>query len=278
MKSIRTSEFPTPLVEIHNLQIWSHQLSSAPFKKYISAIKSYSGDPLSSELLMERDGAVSVQYSPFEWVNKEARVVLVGITPGRTQAANALAEAKQALISNLPEEQVLQRAKATGAFSGSMRPNLVAMMDSVGLNGWLGLPSCGSLFDKDAKLLQTASVLQFPVFLNGENYNGTPDPLKNSLLRRMVLEHFGVQCSKLPGAVYIPLGPVPTEVLTWLAAQGVISSSRVLDGLPHPSGANAERIKYFLGQKKREDLSKKTDPVKLDEARARLKQAIYSLF
>ena len=258
MKSIRASLFPaSALVEFQNNQIWSHQLSSAPFKKYISAIKSYSGDPLSPELLMERDGAVSVYYSPFEWVNKEARVVLVGITPGKRQAANALAEAKQALLSNLPEEQVLQRAKATGAFSGAMRPNLIAMMDSVGLNTWLGLPSCGSLFEKDAKLLQTASVLQFPVFLNGENYNGTPDPLKHSLLRRMVPEHFGAQCSKLPGAVYIPLGPVPTKVLTWLATQGAVSSSRILDGLPHPSGANAERIKYFLGQKKGKTCPKK---------------------
>lgn len=264
-------------MEFHNLQTWSHQLSSAYFKKYISAIKSYSGDPLSSELLMERDGDVSVYYSPFEWVNKEARVVLVGITPGKTQAANALAEAKQALLSNLPEEQVLQRAKATGAFSGSMRPNLIAMMDSVGLNSWLGLPSCGTLFNKDAKLLQTASVLQFPIFLNGENYNGTPDPLKNSLLRSMVLEHFGAQCLKLPDAVYIPLGPVPTKVLTWLATQGAVSSNRILDGMPHPSGANAERIKYFLSQKKKEDLSKKTDPVKLDEARVRLRQAVDSL-
>jgi len=276
MKSIRASVFAT-FVEFHHLQIWSHQLSSAPFKKYISAIKSYCGDPLSSELLMERDDAVSVYYSPFEWVNKEARVVLVGITPGKTQAANALAEAKRSLLSNLSEEQALQRAKATGAFSGTMRPNLIAMMDAVGLNTWLGLPSCGSLFDRDAKLLQTASVLQFPVFLNGENYNGTPDPLKNPLLRNMVLEHFGAQCSQLPGAIYIPLGPVPTKVLVWLATQGTVSSSRILDGMPHPSGANAERIKYFLVQKKRGELSKKTDPVKLDEARARLQHAVRSL-
>ena len=38
--------------------------------------------------------------------------------------------------------------------------------------------------------------------------------------------------------------------------------------MPHPSGANAERISYFLGRKPRERLSAKTDPHKLDGARA----------
>lgn len=253
------------------------QLNLASYRKYCAAIRSYSGNPLVPELLIERVDAVSVYYAPFEWVNRDAKVVLVGITPGMTQAANALAEAKRALNSNLAEEQVLQRAKSTGAFSGSMRPNLIAMMDAVGLNDWLELPSCRSLFDKDAKLLQTASVLQFPVFLNGENYNGTPDPLKNPLLRRMIVEHFGAQCSQLPDAVYVPLGPVPAKVLAWLASQGTISLGRILDGLPHPSGANAERIKYFLGQKQRADLSRKTDPDKLDAARTRLIASVREL-
>ena len=39
----------------------------------------------------------------------------------------------------------------------------------------------------------------------------------------------------------------------------VLSAARVLSGLPHPSGANAERIAFFLGRKKREDVSSKVD-------------------
>lgn len=226
---------------------------------------------------MATEGPVSVYYAPFELVNPQAKVVLVGITPGRTQAANALGEAKRALLEGAQNAEMLQRAKATGAFSGAMRPNLVALLDEIGLQHWLGLPSCLELFGSAAGLLQTASVLQFPVFVNGENYNGTPDPTKHPLLRKMVLQHFGQMCAQLPDAVYVPLGPVPSKVLGWITTEGLLAQSRILNGLPHPSGANAERIKYFLGQKARTDLSTKTDPSKLDGAKAALVKAIAAL-
>lgn len=252
-------------------------MTNSTFTKYQSAIKAYSGNPCAIELLMAKDGAVSVYYAPFEWVNPRARVVLVGITPGKTQAANALSEAKRAINDGASETEALRRAKATGAFSGAMRPNLVALLDTVGLQKWLGLASCGELFEDAAGLLQTASVLQFPVFVDGENYNGTPDPIKHPLLRDMVTQHFGKMCAQLPNAVFVPLGPVPSKVLAWLANQGVVDPCRVLDGLPHPSGANAERIKYFLGQKQRSELSAKTAPDKLDAAKVALTKAVSRL-
>lgn len=252
-------------------------MTNSTFTKYQSAIKAFSGNPCATELLMAKDGAVSVHYAPFEWVNPQARVVLVGITPGKTQAANALSEAKRVINDGAADTEVLRRAKATGAFSGAMRPNLVALLDEVGLQKWLGLPSCGDLFGSAAGLLQTASVLQFPVFVDGENYSGTPDPTMHPLLRNMVTQHFGKMCAQMPNAVFVPLGAVPSKVLAWLATQGAVDPCRVLDGLPHPSGANAERIKYFLGQKQRSELSAKTDPDKLDTARTALKTAVLRL-
>lgn len=252
-------------------------MRSPTFTKYVSAVRDFTGEPLDPSLLLAREGALSVYYAPFEWVNLRARVVLVGITPGRVQAANALAEAKRALLEGSTDDDVLRRAKATGAFSGPMRPNLIALMDCIGLNNWLGLTSCVELFGGAADLLQTASILQFPVFQNGENYNGTPDPIKHPLLRTLVEEHFGQMCGQLPEAVFVPLGPVPAKALAWLSANGVLSPNRVLDGLPHPSGANAERIAYFLGRKARNQLSSKTSPEKLDASRERLANAIATL-
>lgn len=168
------------------------QLSNSTFKTFSAAIQHYNGDPLSPNLLMAQDGPVSVYYAPFEWVNPNAKVVLVGITPGKVQAANALAEAKRALADCF-EQEVLRRAKATGAFSGAMRPNLVALLDAIRLHDWLGLNTCSELFGSAGESLQTTSVLQFPVFLDGENYNGTPDPinrlLKYSLRSRSAMEH-----------------------------------------------------------------------------------------
>lgn len=44
-----------------------------------------------------------------------------------------------------------------------------------------------------------------------------------------------------------------------VARAGAVDPARVLAGLPHPSGANAERIAFFLGRKPRERLSGKVD-------------------
>jgi hypothetical protein len=74
----------------------------------------------------------------------------------------------------------------------------------------------------------------------------------------------------LPDAVWVPLGPKATEGVDWLVRNGVLNAARVLNGLPHPSGANAERIAYFLGRKARDALSFKTDATALNYARERL--------
>ncbi len=248
------------------------------FTNFESAIRRYAGDPCDRSLLMASDGPLEVFYSPFEWVNESAKLVLVGITPGRVQAANALAEAKRELTGGADARQALKAAKETGAFSGPMRKNLVAMLDHIGVPSWLGVDSSAALFDgKHAHLLQTASVLQFPVFVNGGNYNGTPDIVGTPLLRQMLLEHFAAMAKTLEGAAFVPLGPVPMKALRWLASTGHINPSRILEGLPHPSPANVERVNYFLGLKERNAVSSKTDPQKLDAARSSLRQAVEAM-
>jgi hypothetical protein len=77
--------------------------------------------------------------------------------------------------------------------------------------------------------------------------------------------------------LYVPLGQGVDEVLSYLAKQGVISSTQILICLPHPSGANAERINYFLGRKARDKLSAKTNPNKLDLAKSALLLQVASL-
>lgn len=247
------------------------------FARYTQAIRNFDGAADATQLLIAADGALAAYYAPFDAVNPKARVVLVGITPGRTQAVDALAEARRQLLSGASAEHTVQQAKRTAAFSGAMRANLTAMLDHIGLNRWLGIDNCDALFADAGSLLQSTSVLPFPVFLNGANYNGTPEPLNTPMLRDLVLEHFVPLVRALPQAIFVPLGPVPTKVMQWLATQGHISHVRVLSGLPHPSGANAERVHYFLGKKSAAMLSAKTNPGKLDEARLRLQAVLASL-
>ena len=50
-------------------------------------------------LLIDTQDAIKIYYAPFEYINQNAQVVVVGITPGPTQMANANKEARRALVS-----------------------------------------------------------------------------------------------------------------------------------------------------------------------------------
>ena len=101
--------------------------------------------------------------------------------------------------------------------------------------------------------------------------------LRHILLREQLLTGFGQDIKQLTNAVFVPLGDKVAEALNYLADQGLIDQKRILNDLPHPSGANAERIAYFLGKKSRTALSAKTNPDKLDEARDSLKRQVKAL-
>jgi hypothetical protein len=222
---------------------------------------------------MRRDGDWATYYAPFDHVNTSARVVLVGITPGRQQAVNALRALQQELAHGTAVPQSLEVAKRFASFSGPMRPNLVELLDAIGLPVLLGIDSTARLFGDRSDLVHYTSVLRYPVTRNRENYSGTPR-IVSTRFTREELHWFAEEAESLPQALFIPLGPAVTEALELLASEGRLDAGRILAGLPHPSGANAERIAYFCGRKPREALSRKTDPDKLDRARAELQTRV----
>lgn len=230
-----------------------------------------------SAFLLEQEGPYAVNYIPFEAVNRAARVVVVGLTPGFIQWRNGIAEAQRQLLTGASQEEVLLAAKRFGAFSGPLRPNLVALLDAIGLHGWLDVRSCAALFDTRLDLLHSTSILRHPVSRLGDNYSGTPAPISQPFLRRQIEQYFAHEAAELAHAIFVPLGPAVADGVRWLASQGVLSPERILEGLPHPSGANAERIAYFLGRKERGTLSSRTDPVRLDLARQELIRKVKGL-
>lgn len=246
----------------------------APVIRELTEADLSDADALRAKFRLAEARGLEVCYAPFEYVTPKARIVLVGITPGLTQMVNALREARTQLIQGADSIQTLRAAKQTGAFSGAMRPNLVALLDCVAVNRLLNLSSCDALFGASAHLVQTTSVLRNPVFLRGQNYNGAPSILDTDILLQQVMDGFAQEAQTLRGAFFVPLGGTVTTVLQYLAARGVIDRNRVLDGLPHPSCANAERIAYFLGHKRREALSTKTNPDSLDQAREKLRRQV----
>jgi hypothetical protein len=232
---------------------------------------------LGSKLVISKSQNVLISYAPFEHIQRGAKVVIVGITPGKQQACNALLEARRQLISGASREIALQKAKVFASFSGPMRANLIAMLDHVGLHRWAGLDSMAELWANRSDLVHFTSALRYPVFVNGDNYSGQPSMTTTPLLRELLDTCLKEEAVALSKAIWVPLGPKATQGIEWVIQQGALDRNNALIGLPHPSGASGERIKYFLGQKHKSDLSVKTEPVRLDAARERLTAQIISL-
>jgi len=211
---------------------------------------------------------VKLVYAPFDHVNLEAKVVIVGITPGRQQASNALKAAKRGLDRGLSADAASAEAKVFASFSGPMRTNLIAMMDSVGIAEFLGVQSCTSLWGEQAKLVHFTSAIRYPVFVDGKDWSGSnPTAFRLASMRKWLSDYTGEELRVLSRALIIPLGPKVAEMLEFLAPEGLVPRERIIAGLPHPSGANAERIAYFLGRKPKDRLSPKTNAEALDTAR-----------
>ena len=93
------------------------------------------------ELRIWDEGPLSIYYVPFERVNPDAKVFLVGLTPGRHQMWKASMAASKALRAGFSIPDALTAASMSGGFAGSMRTNLVSMLDQIGVAEWLGIAS-----------------------------------------------------------------------------------------------------------------------------------------
>jgi hypothetical protein len=227
-------------------------------------------DRIPEAFVLAREGRLATCYLPFESVNAKARVVIVGITPGFNQWKNALAEAQRQLRLGATEHELLHSVRLAGAFSGAIRPNLVALLDTIGVQRWLGIASCATIFNEDAGRVHVTGALRHAVFVNGKNYSGAPAMTRTPFLQQQILDWFAPEAEAMREAVFIPMGSTTGEALDWLAGRGVIDKDRILHGLPHPSGANAERVAYFLGRKDKAALSANTNGDQIDATRAAL--------
>jgi hypothetical protein len=257
------------------------------FSKFAPILRNMTEVELAAEierpqrLLIESDTSrgkqIEIACAPFDYVTSEAEIVIVGLTPGRQQMRNALVEARRSLMKGRSEAEALSDAKVFASFSGPMRVNLVAILDCVGVNALLRLSSTRSLWNGDAGRVQFTSALRYPVFINGANFSGAPSMISTPLLRKHLMKWFAAEVAALPNAIFVPLGPKVSEAVEAVARYAGLDSNRVLSGLPHPSGANSERIAFFLGRKRCEELSSKVEPERLIVARASLESKIAAL-
>jgi hypothetical protein len=229
--------------------------------------------PLPDALCMAEEARYAVYYAPFDHLNPKARLVLVGLSPGRAQALVALETARRELLAGSDDVTAAAAAKHAASWSGPIRRNLVRMLDFLGVAARLDIASTAELWTKRTDLVHFSAALRYPVFVGAKNFNGAGVE-RSPFLLGQVDSYFAAECAQLTHAMFIPLGAAAQVACDRVVARGLIRPEQVLAGLPHPSGANAERVAYFLGQKTRDTLSAQTRPEPIDLARESARQLI----
>lgn len=221
---------------------------------YLPLKESYTRDEiLISDFLLAKESDIEIYYCTHnEYINKEAKVFIIGITPGFQQMNKSIAVARTCLEKNLSFDESAYICKREARFFGIIRRNIIQMLDDLDLNTVLHLGSCEELFSDKDFLLHTTSLIPYAVFINGKNYTGhSPRILKNELLTLFLETYFKPQAAQLQNALIIPLGKGVEEVLSRYTREGIIKEENILLGFPHPSGANGHRLQQFSKNKER---------------------------
>ena len=202
---------------------------------------------LIDDLLIEKSVNIEIYYAPHnDYLNSKAKIFIVGITPGFQQMSTAISTARKELELETNIEEIQYKCKVAGRFSGSLRKNIISMLDYIKLNEALSINSCTDLFEDKDYLLHTVSLVPYPVFVKKQNYSGhTPKLLKSEFLMKYVYDNFIKELNNienLKDILIIPLGRAVEDVLYKLSEEGIICEKQILKGFPHPSGANVNRV------------------------------------
>ena len=232
--------------------------------------------------VLERDEKYTLYYTPFEKVNDQAQLVLVGITPGRNQLSYAYTMAGRLIREGCPDDEVLQRVKEATTFSGStLKYNLYHVIKTYRINQLIGVPDPAYLWREAAHLLHATSVVPHAAFSGEKNFAGGFTLVRKSpVLWRSFMRDFVSSLSSLPSnARFLALGPNPQEALEWCVENEHLAPEQILGSVPHPSPAGGSRTRVFVGDKRIDEIAE-DDPVRREvtklQGQARQLQATVS--
>ena len=192
------------------------------------------------------EGSYSQFFSPFDWVNTRADVVLVGITPGIQQATEALLTLRSRLRHGDSVEDAAEAAKQSASFRGQMRTNGARLMDHFQIHRLLDLDSTSDLFGAASTRAHYTSILRYPVLKDHENYSGDARLMQRNWMRLKALETVPAEIRQLADPWIIPFGPVAADAVGEMARLGLIPGEKILAGILHPGAQQRNRHKVQL--------------------------------
>lgn len=158
-------------------------------------------DLLISPFHLHQENELDIYYSPHnEYINRTATIVIAGITPGFSQMKTAYETAVESLRQGRTLEQMAVDTKIAAGFSGSMRHNLITMLDLCGLPQAFGIQSAAQLFGDLRHMLHTTSVIKYPVFIQQKNYTGYKPAITHSpILSTYAFGYFPAELNHVTG-------------------------------------------------------------------------------
>lgn len=216
------------------------------------------------DTLLAKEPPYEIFYIPFEHVNRHARLVIVGITPGMNQLEMAYAEAQRLLRLGTSDADVLEAVKTLAAFGGeAMKPNLLRMLRHFNFARILRISDETDLWDGASALLHSTSVVPHAAFKNGKMFSGSFDEIiKVGALRQRFEIDFVPSLSEMAeDTLYVALGKTPYDALKHCVGLGVIKESQLLGALAHPSRSGGSQVAVYLGEKTLDHLHP-ADPVR----------------
>lgn len=198
-------------------------------------------------LALAHDGSFRAFFAPLDWINDAADIIIVGVTPGKQQALEALLTFRNTLKEGCSIEDAARRAKAAASFKGGMRTLGARLMDHFGLHKVFGLETTLDLFGRAAARAHYTSALRYPVIKKFQNYSGDRRVAKLPFMKRMIETHLAEEIAALPKAWIVPFGPTALLALEHLANSRLLDPDRILGGILHPGGQQWNRYNVQLG-------------------------------
>lgn len=213
------------------------------------------GDVLSDAVFSpEKQGKFGQFYAPFDWINEDADIVLIGITPGKSQAKSALKSLRGALKRGLSPSDAARIAKQSASFEGDMRDIAARLMNRFEMHKLFRLGDASELFEAASHRAHYTSLLRYPVLhwqakkrrdgtkiAGWFDYSGGDSAFSAEILLRSINLHFETEVARFKNAWLIPFGPVPAQALERMIKRGLVDPDRVLPGINHPSGTQWNR-------------------------------------
>ena len=191
---------------------------------------------ISKTFLLSKEGNIEIYYAPFDYINPQAKIVIIGITPGLQQMIQSFQAIK--------DGKSLREVKDLSSFKGSMRTTLVKFLDELKINNILKIQSCESLFNINNKYLHSTSLVKYPVFDKGKNYSGV-NILKKKILLDFIEDNFLKELEIFQESIIVPLGNAVSSTIEYLNIKHQLKLKCFLKGFPHPSGLNARKNIQF---------------------------------